>query len=555
MTGIEAFLEVLAGAGVTHIFGNPGSTELPLNDALTRDSRFKYIFGIHEVPVMAAAGGYAMTTGKPGVVNVHTLAGLGNSMGMLSNAFHEGTPLILTAGQQDTRLRFDEPVIEGDLVTLAKPLVKWAAEVNRVEDMPNAVRRAVQMALTPPRGPVFLSLPLDIQQASADGLDTSPPWIPDGHVRPSTEAVRKAKEMLLSAKKPVIIAGSRVLESGGSAELAALAEQLGAPVFAESTASHGRLPMASDHPLYRGPLAHWTPDTQRMLAGFDVAFVIGMNFLRLYIRMEPLNPLPAALRIVHLDSSSREIGKNFPVEVGVIADPKAGLGDLLAELDRSLTPEFRENAAKRVQSWTGQRKLEQATLRAALDTERNSRPMAARTLMATIARVLPENVAVVEEAPTTHGNLWEKLGVLKDPAGFFAHRGWALGWGIGTALGVKLAWPDRPVLALVGDGASLYGLQGLWTAARHRIPVTFVICNNARYRILQMCGDKLNLPSLYQPECPGMTLGEPAVDFVGLAKSLGVDAVHVTEPDELESQVRNGLASDRPLLIDAVIAE
>src|SRR5438552_2982858 len=161
MTGIEAFLEILAGAGVTHLFGNPGTTELPFNEALGRDSRFRYIFGIHEIPVMAAADGYAMATGRVAVVNLHTACGLGNAMGMLYNAHVEGSPLLVTAGQQDTRLRFDEPVLAADLVGMARPLVKWAAEVNRVEDLPNATRRAVQIALTPPTGPVFLALALD----------------------------------------------------------------------------------------------------------------------------------------------------------------------------------------------------------------------------------------------------------------------------------------------------------------------------------------------------------------------------------------------------------
>lgn len=554
MTGIEAFLDVLAGAGVRHIFGNPGTTELPLIDALSRDRRFHYIFGIHEIPVMAAAGGFAMASGSVGVVNLHTLAGLGNAMGMLSNAFMEGTPLVVTAGQQDTRLRFDEPVIEGDLVTVAKPLVKWAAEVNRPQDMPNAVRRAIQTALTPPTGPVFLSLPIDVQQAEAGSLDTSPPWRPDGHARPPRMALNRVADVLASAVNPVILAGSRVTEANGCEELAAFAECLGAPVYAESAASHGRLPMASDHPLYRGPISHWGPDIRTTLAEHDLVFVVGTNFLRLYIHMGDESPLPPGIRVVHLDSHAREIGKNFAIETGLLCDPKAGLNDLLHEVRARLSPSHCETIAIR----NAESVLESEQLRRGLWTElerdRDARPMTPSTLMLALAKVLPANVAVVEEAPTTHGNLWEKLGVLTDPKAFFAHRGWALGWGIGTALGVKLAWPDRPVLALIGDGSSLYGIQGLWTAARHNIPVVFVICNNSRYKILQVCGDVLNLPSL-RAGAPGMTLGEPAVDFVGLAKSLGVDAHRVTEPEELAERVKAGFAAGKPMVIEAVIGE
>jgi len=554
MTGIEAFLEVLAEAGVRHIFGNPGSTELPLNDALSRDPRFEYIFGIHEIPVMAAAGGFAMASGRPAVVNLHTLAGLCNAMGMLSNSFHEGTPLLVTAGQQDTRLRFDEPVIEGDLVRVARPLVKWAAEVNRVEDMPNAVRRALQIAMAPPTGPVFLSLPLDVQQASADNLDTSPPWRPDGHVRPAPDALHRTADILASAANPVILAGSRVTETNGCNELAAMAECLGAPVYAESAASHGRLPMASHHPLYRGPISHWSPEIHRTLAQHDLAFVVGMNFLRLYIHMDPVNPLPPGLRVVHLDNHVREIGKNFSIEMGLFCDPKAGLNDLLHEVRARLSPTQCEAIAIRNMDAEIAAEEMRRALRADLDRELVSHPMTGRALMHTLAKVLPPNAAVIEEAPSTHGNLWEKLGILRDPNAFFAHRGWALGWGIGTALGVKLAWPNRPVLALLGDGATLYGLQGLWTAARHRIPVTFVVCNNSRYQVLQLCGDVMNLPSLRTPAVTGMTLGDPAVDFVALARSLGVEAFRATTPEELAEHTRYGLAHNLPVLIDAVIA-
>ena len=173
MTGIEVFLEILHRAGVRHIFGNPGTTELPLNDALATDSRFRYIFGLQEIPVVARADGFGLAPRSIAVANVHISCGLGNAMGMLYNAHVEGAPLLLTAGQQDRRLRFDEPVLDGDLVRVARPWTKWAAEVQRVEDIPNAVRRAIQTALMPPTGPVFLTLPVDLQIHAAVGVAAS----------------------------------------------------------------------------------------------------------------------------------------------------------------------------------------------------------------------------------------------------------------------------------------------------------------------------------------------------------------------------------------------
>src|SRR5262249_37100638 len=218
-TGIEAFLDILAAAGVTHIFGNPGTTQLPLNDALAKDSRFQDLFGLHEIPLTAMADGYAMASGKLGVVNVHIACGLGNAMGMLYNAHVEGTPLLVVVGQQDRRLNFSEPVLSGDLLGMARPCVKWAADVQRIQDLPNAVRRAIQESLPPPTGPVFLALPLDLQSESADHLDRRPPSVTSRGVRPPVEAIDQAAKLLVAAKSPAILAGSRVTECGACEEL------------------------------------------------------------------------------------------------------------------------------------------------------------------------------------------------------------------------------------------------------------------------------------------------------------------------------------------------
>lgn len=551
--GIEALLEVLAAGGVRYIFGNPGTTELPLTDALINDSRFQYMLALQEVPLLAMADGYAMASGTLGVACVHISCGLGNAMGMLYNAHIEGTPLLVIAGQQDRRLRLAEPVLDGDTVSVARPWTKWAVEVNRVEDIPVAARRAAQIALTPPTGPVFLSLPLDLQMDPAGDVDLSGPCVPDRRVRPPLEALRHASDILAAAQRPAILAGSRVTECGAGKELAALAERLGAPILAECATSHGRLPVASDHTLYLGPLPLWTPDVHRTLNEFDVLFVAGMNLLRLYLHHEPACPIPAHARLVHLDCNPVEVGKNYPVEVGLVGDVKEGLAELAVLIDQRVTEAQRRAAAERCNRRAAVRRQEQQALLAEIDAQRDTRPMTALSLMGAVARVLPPRVAVIEEAITTQKNVLERLGVLKDPAGLFAHRGWALGWGLGCALGVKLAWPDRPVLGLLGDGATLYGVQGLWSAAHHRIPVVFVVCNNAQYKILKVCGDVMPLPELAAHNYLELDLVRPEVDFVSLAKSLGVAAHRVASPEELADRVRDGLAGEQPLVLDVPI--
>src|SRR5262245_4644241 len=352
-TGIQIFLDLLAGFGVRRIFGNPGTTEMPLNDALVGDRRFQYILGLQEVPVMAMADGYAMASGSLGVVNLHISCGLGNAMGMLYNAYREGTPLLVTAGQQDRRLMFEEPILYGQMVEVARPWTKWACEVQRVQDVPVAVRRAVQTALTPPTGPVFLSLPIDVQMEPADGLDMSPIRLPDHRVRPPQEAIDRAAEVLLAAKHPAILAGSRVTDRGAMQELVNLAEQLGAPVITESGTTHGRLAFPADHALNAGGLPLWSPEIRKRLNEYDALLIVGMDVFRQYIYAEPARPIPDHIKLVQIDEDPWQIGKNYAVEVGVIGHPQPALLELDAEIERLLQPsaELRAQRDERLQRW------------------------------------------------------------------------------------------------------------------------------------------------------------------------------------------------------------
>jgi benzoylformate decarboxylase len=554
LSGIEAFLELLAGAGVRHLFGNPGTTELPLNDALVGDSRFQYILGLQETPVMAMADGYAMASRQIGVVNLHISCGLGNAMGMLYNAHREGTPLLVTAGQQDRRLMFEEPILWGDMVSVARPWTKWAAEVSRVEDLPSAVRRAVQTAMTPPTGPVFLSLPVDVQLESSGELDLAPIRIPDSRVRPPAEAIREAAETLVSARNPAILAGSRVTERDAMHELVAIAELLGAPVFTESGTTHGRLAFPSDHPLNGQGLPLWSPEVREKLKDFDVLLVVGMDLLRQYIHFVPERPIPEHIRLVQIDENPWQLGKNYALAVGVIGDTRESLCELDSELARRMSDDDRRHAAERTALHTKRHEAARASLRREIDSQLAARPLTPLALMGSLAKVLPDDVAVIEEAVTTTNTTFERLGALKNTTGYFGHRGWALGWGLGVALGAKLAWPQRPVLALLGEGAATYGVQGLWTAARYKIPVVFVICNNAQYQILKVCGRTMHLPQADCGKFEGLDLVEPEIDYVNLARSFGVEAHRLTEPDQLCDAVAAAWRRDRPILFDVPIA-
>lgn len=554
ISGIQAFLELLAEFGVRYLFGNPGTTELPLNDALVGDPRFQYILGLQEVPVMSTADGYAMASQSLGVVNLHICCGLGNAMGMLYNAYREGTPLLVTAGQQDRRLAFEEPILGGDMVSVARPWTKWAVEVTRVGDLPHAVRRAAQAALTPPTGPVFLSLPMDVQRELADNLDLAPIRLPDMRVRPPQGAIENAARVLWEAENPVILAGSRVTERQATGELVRVAEILGAPVISEPGTTHGRLAFPSSHPLNGQGLPLWAPEVRERLAGHDVLLVTGMDLLRLYVYFEPARAIPETMRIVHCDESSWQLGKNYPTEVGVLGDTRESLRELARELDARRTPALAQRALDRTARHTAQHRAARERLCAQIDAVRDERPIPPLALMGALAQVLPPDVVVVEEAVTTTNTTFERLGVLQNTTGYFGHRGWGLGWGLGVAVGAKLAWPDRPVLALLGDGAAIYGISGLWTAARYRLPVTFVVCNNAQYQILKIGARGVGLPQAVAGHFEGMDIVGPEIDYVALARSFGVEAVRTTDLDELVERVRQSWQGERPLLIEVPIS-
>lgn len=550
-------LDLLHGSGVKYIFGNPGTTELPLNEALVTDKRFQYILGLQEVPVMGMADGYAMASGKLAVVNLHISCGLGHAMGILYNAFREGTPLLVTAGQQDRRLRFEEPILAGDMVSVTKPWTKWSAEVNRVQDLPNAIRRAVQIALTPPTGPVFLSLPIDVQMELTEGLDLTPPQVPNTRVRPPIESLQRAIEVLLSAKNPAILAGSRVVERDAVSELVAVAELLGAPVIAEPGTTHGRLPFPCDHPLYGQGLPLWSPEVRERLKEYDALLVVGMDLLRLYVYYEPARPIPEHIRLVHLDEDPYQLGKNYPLDVGIVGDTKAGLADLgtmLKMVEPQLPAEQRELMRKR-KFLHGVKHMDASeALQSRIASDVDKRPLTPLALMGALADILPPDVAVIEEAVTTTNTTFERLGAIQNTTGYFGHRGWALGWGMGVAIGVKLAWPERPVLALLGEGAAGYGIQGLWSAAKYNLPVVFVICNNAQYQILKIGAKGLQLPQALEDKYEGLDLVGPEVDFVKIAEGFGVQAKRISEPDELCAAIQTAWQGNRPLLIDVPIS-
>ncbi|MFL4984672.1 MAG: thiamine pyrophosphate-binding protein, partial [Xanthobacteraceae bacterium] len=319
MSGKRAFLDILRQEGVEILFGNPGTTELPLMDALAVDNELHYVLGLQEAAVMAMADGYAQASGKLAVVNLHVAPGLGNAMGMLYDAQKAASPILLTAGQHDQQFNATEPILWADLPPIARPFVKWSSEVRRLQDLPRLVHRAAKTALAPPSGPVFLSLPGDVLQAEAD-IDLLGPTRVAPRLRGDPAAVEEAAALLAAAKNPLIMAGDAVAQSRAHAELVALAELLGAPVYAEIVPSSASFP--ASHPLFRGAMGRVTPAIRQVFDQYDLVFSVGADLFTLSLP-SPVEPIPPGVPLIHLDIDPWELGKNYPTAVAILGDPKA----------------------------------------------------------------------------------------------------------------------------------------------------------------------------------------------------------------------------------------
>ncbi len=545
MSGKRAFLELLKQEGVDIIFGNPGTTELPLMDALAVDNELRYVLGLQEAAVIGMADGYAQASGKLAVVNLHVTPGLGNAMGMLYDAQKAGSPLLVTAGQHDQDFNATEPILWADLPPIARPLVKWSAEVHRLADLPRLVHRAAKTALAPPTGPVFLSLPGDILKAEGE-VDLLAPTRVAPRLRGDPAAVEEAAAVLAKAQRPLIMAGDAVAQGNAHAEVAELAELLGAPVYTEFVPSTASFP--SSHPLFRGAVARLQAPLRKILEQYDVLLSVGADLFTLSLPSD-IEPMPKDLTLVHLDTDPWELGKNYPAKVAILGDPKATLPDITKALGERMTSGARGAARERFEAAKAAALAEREALKTKARAMAGQTPVQPLALLNAVGEMLPPGAVVIDEAVSSSVGI-RSLIRSDDPQSFYGLRGGGIGWGLPAAIGVKLALPERPVVALVGDGSAMYTCQALWTAAHERIAVVFVILNNTSYRILKQRLTAQRGLAAQVDRFVGMELVDPAIDYVGLARSLGIAAERAKNLKETTDLIAQGLKSSAPLLID-----
>ena len=545
MTGRAAFLQLLINEGITHLFGNPGTTELAIMEAVPQFPQLTYVLGLQESVVLGMADGFARASNRLAAVNLHCAPGLGHAMGALYSAKFSGSPLIVTAGQYEIGYGVQEPLLYEPLVPIAQPLVKWAVEVTRVEDLPRIVRRAAKIAMTPPTGPVFISLPGNILDDVAP-LDLGYPTRVDAATRPSDDTLRRLADRLLAAANPVIIAGRELANHHAFDDASALVTLLGAAVYHEPVPYNARFP--SHHVACMGDLTRNQALVRDTLRPFDLVLCLGADLLR----MSPysaVDPLPDDMPVVHISERDWELGKNYPTELAIRADVKETLHALLPVLRATQTSAYVAQAAKRLdalasRNWSARR----THVRDEISAKAARLPMDPQVLMLRLVDALPEHAIVVEEALTAAPALASLL-PMRDPNSFYGLASGGLGFAMPGAIGISLAQPGRPVVAVVGDGSALYSIQALWTAAHLKLPVTYVIINNRSYRIIK---ERL-LAGRHTDRFVGMDMNDPPIDFVAVAQGLGVHAFRVSNPSDIERAVRGAIDSGVPTLIECLV--
>lgn len=546
-TGANILLDVLESENCEYIFGNPGTTELPLIDALVDRPRLHYVLGLQEATVVAMADGYAQASGKPGFVNLHTAGGLGHGLGNLLNASTSGTPLVITAGQQDSRHAITDPLLQGDLVSIARPACKWADEITSPDQIAILTHRAFQDCQATPRGPVFLSLPMDVMEATSSVSIPETSTVDRRPVAGSLD-VLAVELTAVTPGRVAIIAGDEISNHDAYKEVVRLAELLSAPVFGSSWPAH--IPYPTSHYLWQGNLPTRAVDIAAAMSDYDCVFALGgKSFIT--ILYSDASALPAGCELYQLSVDGRDLGRTFPSKLSVVGDIERSLNALNDLIERRITvhAEVFEAARDSARRAFSKRKAHLREHAASLESVEPLHPIVAARELASSIGAIP----IVDEAIATATHLRAFLNNNSTRQYSFL-RGGALGWGMPAAVGFSLGLGRRPVVSLVGDGAAMYSPQALWTAANEDLPVTFIIINNREYNVLKnFMRTQEHYMSARTGEFIGMDIVNPPIDFLSLARAMGVPATRIGHVNEIVDVVVEAIASCQPNLIEIVV--
>lgn len=549
-TGKQAIIEQFLVDGITYMFGNPGTVEQGFLDALEEYPDFHYILTLQETIAVAIADGFARKTKNPTVVQLHSGVGLGNGIGMIYQAKRGHAPLVVLAGESGIKYDAMDAQMAADLVAMAKPVTKWATRVVDSESLLRVLRRAIKIASTKPMGPVFVCLPMDILDEEVVE-EIIPSTILSTRVYPEEQLIKDAGKLLIEAKHPAIIMGDGIAAGEAQKELIELSELIGAEVWG---ADSSEVNIPSSHPQFRGLLGHmFGEQSKAAISEADVILICGTYILpEVFPLLKDVFPVKA--KVIHVDLDSYEIAKNFPVDIGIVSDPKLTLSKLSQFLEINMSTEQRNQAIRNIKTMT---EIKAKSIEALKEKDRNffnAVPIYPACFMEELSKQLPRDAIVFDEALTSSPDLNRYIPA-DIPGQFFQTRGGSLGVGIPGAIGIKLAALDKTVIAFTGDGGSMYTIQALWTAKHHNIDAKFVICNNGSYRLLMLNIDQYwkerDIPHHDYPK--SFVLNNPAINFKLLAESMGVSALRIERPEEIESGIKTMLGTKGPFLIDLVI--
>jgi benzoylformate decarboxylase len=524
----DAVIDLFRQFGIDRVFGNPGSTELPMFRDFPAD--FQYVLGLQEAIVVGMADGHAQATGNAAVVNLHSAAGVGNAMGNLFTAFKNRTPLIVTAGQQARAiLPFDPFLGSTQAAELPKPYVKWSIEPARAQDVPAAIARAYRIAMQEPRGPVFVSIPVDDWDQPAELL---PRRDVSSVVRPDPDALARLGDALDAARRPALVVGAAVDRAGAWDDVVRLAERHRARVYVAPMS--GRCSFPEDHPLFAGFLPAIREKIVARLDGHDLVFALGAPAFTYHIEGFGPHVPPGATLVQLVDDPG--IAAWTPCGDAVIGNLRLAARDLLA---RPAPPE-RPMPAPR-------------PARPRAEAPGAGERMSVAFALQTLADVRDAHDIVVEEAPSARPVMQDYLPSTRSGT-FYTMDSGGLGYGMPAAVGVALAQPGRRVIALIGDGSSLYSIQALWSAAQLKLPITFVILNNRRYAALQDFAPVFG----FGPGDPVQGTELPDLDFVALAQGMGCRGVRVADAARLRATLTDvltdALRAATPVVVDVEVA-
>ena len=545
MPGKKAILEMLKAEGVEYIFGNPGTSEGPFIDMLGEYPEFKYIMALQESVAIGMGESYARATNKPSFVSLHVDSGLANGIALMLDALNTGTPMVITSANYDAR-----KINEGktDLAELVRPVTKWAVELNLPDQIPSVLRRAFNEANSHPKGPVYVGFTANALEGIAD-MNILPSTKAYDSVSPDPEAIKKAASLISQSKNPLLMVGDRVSDDDALDEAVQLAELAGFTVY-QSRGAEVSFP--SSHPQYMGVHSLRNKSHREDLKEYDLVLTVGMEtFEELFYWGDVI--LDQNTKLIHIDPVYDKVGRSEPTDIGIVSNCKTGLKALVGSLSNKLD---KKHVTDRITEIKRKSENQKTEYKKSTEETWDSLPMPPARMMYELAQAIPDNAIIVDDSISNRAHFRNNFQSIKrnDIRGI---RGQSIGGGIGATIGTKCAFPDRPVIGVIGDGSAMMTIQGLWSAANDHIPCVFVICNNGMYRVL-----KVNY-KIYQTELLGESepVGEmlPHSDFktpfdmCNIAKGMGLECENVTKPDQIKPALDKALESGKPYLLNISI--